>query len=288
MGINAYFLSMNPEANAHDQWDAGFILDILELIDADITDVVELEKQDRAVVIIPARHHTGLEAEINKEINKVGNVVLVCLGDEEAEFEVELIEHPNIMVIIQNPHMGRHDNYNKLGTGYPQHMREHLPEKIHKDLNVYFSGQITHIRRRELADVLIAYEDQDKSTRLVRTKGFTQGEAPRDYYSYMTSAKIAPAPSGAVIPDSFRLFEALECMAVPIADEVSPTKAMPGYWDWLFGDITPLPKITEWDRIFGLIPELLDEWPHNMHKITAWYIWYKRNFALKVMEQLNA
>jgi len=286
--MNAYILSLNEKANLADQWDFGFLKDFLDDNEFDITHVSKLPKTERAIVAIPARHHAGLEIDVLIQLNNIDNVVLFLMGDEEADFDVEAIKHDSISIWVQNPHMGKHDNYNKLGTGYPQHMKHHLPQEIKKTLNVYFSGQITHSRRRELADVLIAYEDQDKSTRLVRTKGFTQGEAPSEYYSYMTSAKIAPAPSGAVIPDSFRLFEALECMAVPIADEVSPTKAMPGYWDWLFGDITPLPKITEWDRIFGLIPELLEEWPHNMHKITAWYIWYKRNFALKVMEQLNA
>jgi len=286
--MNAYILSLNEKANLADQWDFGFLKDFLDDNEFDITHVSKLPKTERAIVAIPARHHAGLEIDVLIQLNNIDNVVLFLMGDEEADFDVEAIKHDSISIWVQNPHMGKHDNYNKLGTGYPQHMKQHLPQEIKKTLNVYFSGQITHIRRRELADVLIAYEDQDKSTRLVRTKGFTQGEAPRDYYSYMASAKIAPAPSGAVIPDSFRLFEALECMAIPIADEVSPTKVMPGYWDWLFGDITPLPKITEWDRIFGLFPELLEEWPHNMHKITAWYIWYKRNFALKVMEQLNA
>ncbi len=287
--MNAYLYSVNQNACVADQWDFGYLKDFLTDNGFDMTILYNhLPKSDKAVVVVPARHNADYVDKINEQLKNIDNVVLFLMGDEEADFDVESIKHDSIHIWVQNPHMGRHDAYNKLGTGYPPHMKQHLPERIDKTLNVYFSGQITHARRRELANVLVAYEDQDKLTRLVRTKGFTQGEAPADYYKHMTSAKIAPAPSGAVIPDSFRLFEALECMAIPVADEVSPTKAMPGYWDWLFGDITPLPKITEWDRVFGLFPELLEEWPHNMHKVTAWYIWYKRNFALKVMEQYNA
>ena len=290
--MKAYLLSLNPEASVADQWDYGFLRDFLEgrmwkpnnWADFDIQRVTELENTPKAVVAIPARHHAGLEDQINTELQKIDNVVLFLLGDEEADFDVEKIDHPSIHIWVQNPHPDKHDKYHKLGTGYPPHMK---PEFIEKTVDVFFSGQITHRRRLELWDILTYIDtDSDINIRSIRTKGFTQGLTHDDYFKEMNQAKIVPCPSGAVVPDSFRFFEALECMCIPVADEVNPSGTITQYWDWLLG-ANELYKITSWERLYGLIPEILEDYPNNLHKQTAWWINYKREFAYKVMEQLH-
>lgn len=288
--MKAYLLSLVDSANIADQWDYGFLKDFLEDNGFDIQECSELTPDETAIVVVPARHHKGLELKLDYELSKILHVVLFLMGDEEAEFDVDKIQHPSIHIWVQNPHMGKHDKYHKLGTGQPQHTRDILKAivtPINKGLDIYFAGQVTHKRRTELTDVLVDMELTNKNIRVVRTKGFTQGETPLDYTMSMVSAKIAPAPSGAVIPDSFRLFEALECMAIPIADQKTASGEVMEYWDWLFAEAVPFPKIVDWDRLFGLVPELLEEWPHNMHKQTAWWIKYKRDFKLEVMGQLN-
>lgn len=283
----AFLLSLNPDANISEQWDFGFLKDFLEGEFFEIKNVDTLPKTNAALVVIPARHHKGLEHLVNEELKKIERVVLFLMGDEEADFEVEAINHPDVKIWVQNPHMGRHDKYNKLGTGYPQHMKVNLPKYIAKTNDIFFAGQVTHPRRRELVDILIDMYATGGNVKVVKTAGFTQGEAPSEYYKHLTEAKIAPAPSGAVVPDSFRLFEALECMALVVADQKTPDGTVMEYWDWLFGEETPLPKVVEWDRLFGLADELLEDWPQNMFRQTAWWLQYKRNFRLRVIEQLE-
>jgi hypothetical protein len=289
--MNAYFLSLNPKANALDQWDSGLLIGILNDLEATIHDVTTLPSEDKAIVVIPARHHAELSTQVNKQLAKIKHVILFLMGDEEADYPVEKISHTSIHIWVQNPHIGRHDDYNKLGTGYPKHMNDFIPETLpEKSLNVFFAGQVTHQRREELAEVLTAwktgnFKDSNETTHLLYSEGFTQGESHQDYYEHMLSSKLAPCPSGAVIPDSFRLFEALECMTIPIADERTPDGTIMEYWDWLFDEATPFPHVTNWDRLFGLIPELIEDYPRNIHQITAWYIKYKRNFKLQLLEQ---
>lgn len=283
--MNAYFLSLN-ESNVLDQWDSGLLLGILNDLEATIHDVKTLPKEDKAIVVIPARHHANLSTQINKELAKIKHVVLFLMGDEEADYPVEKISHNSIHIWVQNPHVGRHDQYNKLGTGYPKHMKDYI-KSSEKTTDVFFAGQVTHQRRTELAEVLNSLESERPKvkTRFLFSEGFTQGEPHKDYYEHMLDSKIAPCPSGAVIPDSFRLFEALECMTIPIADERTPDGTVMEYWDWLFNEATPFPHITNWDRLFGLVPELLEDYPRNIHQITAWYIKYKRDFKYKLLEQ---
>lgn len=280
--MNAYALKLNPDANLLKQWDFGLVKDLL---DCEIIEVTELPKIERAVVCIAARHHKGLELDINAELRHAKRVVLFLCGDEEADFNIELIDHPNIEIWVQNAHPDKHQEYNRIGTGYPQHMKASLPEQQQKTKTMMFAGQMTHKRRNELVNILRDMRLDDSSILCQATRGFTQGDEPKVYYNNLSQAKIAPAPSGAVVPDSFRLFEALECMAIPIADEVSPHKTYQGYWDFIFNEVTPFPKITEWDRLFGLVPELLDDYPRNLHQITAWYIQWKRNTKLKIQAQ---
>lgn len=292
--MKAYILKLNKEANLLEQWDFGLVKDLLDgklwrtpdWEDFNIEEVNKLPKQDKAIVCIAARHHKGYETKINAQIKNISTVVLFLLGDEEAEFDTDKIDHKNISIWVQNAHPDKHNNYNKLGTGYPQRMKDNLPKYTEKDIELFFSGQITHDRRTELIEAL---ETIDLGQSIVnQTNGFTAGLEAPEYYLDMAKAIICPAPSGAVIPDSFRLFEALECMAIPIADQKTAGGDVLEYWDWLFNEITPFPKINNWFAIKDIIQDILLYYPYNIHKQTEWWIKWKRSFVYKVMEQLNA
>lgn len=288
--MRAYFLSLKPQTPCNDYWDYGMMTDLIKgklwrpsgFPDIDIVECSELPKDDTAIVVIPARHHADMVTEINNQINRINHVVLFLMGDEEAEFPVEKISHPSIRIWVQNPHPGRHDSYRKLGTGYPGQIHNYIGE-YDKDVDIFFAGQITHQRRAELVESTQGMTN----IRLIPTKGFTQGVGHSEYYEYMQRAKIAPAPSGAVIPDSFRLFEALECGALVIADERTPNGEVVHYWDWLFEAPTPFPHVTNWDRLPTLSKEMLEDYPDNLHKQTAWWIKYKRQLSYWLLEDLH-
>lgn len=286
--MTAYLLSLNPEASVADQWDFGLLKDILESIGCEFKPVDKLPKTDKTVVAVPARHHAGLEEKLVKEFKSVDNLVLFLLGDEEAELDIESLGVDPQKTWVQNPHPGKHDAYNKLGTGYPPHMAQHLPSEIpDKDLDLFFSGQLTHKRRLEMWDNLQEFETRGGTCYLNATTGFTRGVSPKDFYNYLVRAKLAPAPSGAVIPDSFRLFEALECMCVVVADDQNSQGTIKNYWNWLFETETPFYKINNTDEWVSRFNMALDEYPANLHKQTAWWIKYKRDLAQRVKELLN-
>lgn len=286
--MNAYYLSLKPEIPPNDYWAYGFLNDTLESLELDTKEVSELPEEDAAIVVIPGEYHAELVNDMNNQLARINHVVLFVMADEEAKFPVEEVTHPSIHIWVQYPVPGRHDAYNKLGTGYPQQSKEYLKNTPVKDLDLFFSGQLVHQRRYDLNEVLLHIEsNQNYEMKFEFTAGFTQGMPHDQYYSNLSSAKLAPAPAGTITPDSFRLFEALESMAIPIADEVSPSGHITRYWDWLFGEETPFPKITDWERLYGLIPELLEDWPANVHRQTAWWIKYKRDFGRKLIEQLK-
>lgn len=277
-----YYLSLRDETPCSGYWDMG----ILDCLDYTRSDVRSLPRCDKAIIILPARHHAGLETQVNGELRKIKKVVLFLMGDEEASFDVSLIKHGDISIWVQNPHRGVHDQYNKIGTGYPPQSSSILPTVSHKKINtIFFSGQVTHQRREELKRVL---DGMSKGVEAHYSEGFTQGLDHETYYKGMANAFIAPAPSGAVIPDSFRLFEALQSMAIPVADEKCANgEVMSGYWDWMFGEAVPFPTVVDWDRLTSLSDELIANYPSNIHQITSWWLRWKYNFRHKVREQLD-
>lgn len=295
--MNVYYLSLKPDIPANDYWAYGFLNDFIKgdmwqppsFKGFTMHEVSELLEEYQALVVIPGEYHADMVQEINEEINKIQHVILFIMADEEANFPVDAIDHPSIHIWVQYPYPGKHDQYNKLGTGYPPQSQEILPTlRPDKLVDIFFSGQIVHKRRQELVAGLREWQAQGNTAAIIETKGFTQGIEPKEYYKLLTSAQIAPAPAGTVTPDSFRAFEALESMCILMADERDAYGKIDAYWDWLFDDECPFYKTKEWDNLVGWAHEAKKNWPNNVHKQTAWWIKKKRDFAYKVMEQLNA
>jgi|694.fasta_scaffold00124_133 hypothetical protein len=281
--IKAYLYSFNEEDCAADKWDYGLLKEIFDKYEIEQIKVNSLPNTDRAFVVIPGPQNLGYEEHINKELQKIKRVVLFFTGDEEVRFKLDKINHPNIEIWLQTPHK-QHQNYNKLPLGVPQHFKKFLPEYGPKKYNVYFGGQITHSRRKELAKAM-----QTIPNALFKpTEGFAQGDHPKDYYSNLASTKIAPAPSGAVVIDSFRFYEAIEMLCFPVADSLDPKGNSIKYYDFIYDDITPIKTVDNWFLLKNLIPQILDNYPNNMHKVVCWWIKYKRDLGIKIMRQVNA
>jgi hypothetical protein len=171
-----------------------------------------------------------------------------------------------------------------MPIGVPQHLKDNAPEYKEKEYDVYFGGQITHSRRKELALVMPIL----KNSLYGPTKGFSLGDKPKDYYAKLSSAKIAPCPSGAAVIDTFRFFESIELLTLPIADKLDPSMKETKFYMKMFGPEFPVQSVDNWNNIEKLLPELLDNYPNNMHRVVGWWIKYKRDLGIKIMEQLNA
>jgi hypothetical protein len=279
----AYLYSHDGQDYANDKWDYGLIKEIFDKHKVDQIRVTEIPKSDKAFVVIPGPQTAGNEELLSNELNKLSRVVLFINGDENARFDVSKIKHSNIEIWIQYPHE-KHGKYNKMPIGVPQHLKENLPSYKTKDYDVYFGGQITHQRRKELAGVM----PKLKNSLYGPTNGFSQGDKPKDYYSKLASAKIAPCPSGAAVIDTFRFFESIELLTLPIADTIDPKGVQTDFYKKMFGIYVPFKEISNWNEIEKLVPRLLDHYPNNMHQVVCWWIKQKRDLGIKIMRQINA
>ncbi|MFJ1459744.1 hypothetical protein [Nocardia sp. N2S4-5] len=229
---------------------------------------------DGIILVVPGRYWHDRTAEISAAINRYDWVLAVRTGDEEALLDISTVEHPNIRWWVQTPRGAEDFGATRyLPLGYPPHFNE-LPA-TKKRLNVFLSAQDTHHRRHE---AFAALDRVDRGKVIVRTEGFTKGWAPEQYAHLMSIAKVAPAPAGAVCPESFRVYEALEAHAVPIADDVSPVYDSRGYWSTLFPD-APFPTLTRYSDLPGYIDDVLADYPRSANRVAAWWIRQKRRMA---------
>lgn len=278
-----YLYSFNEKDCASDKWDYGLLKETFDKNYIEQIKVSELPIVDRGFVVIPGPQNLGHEDYISKELSKISRVVLFITGDEEGRFDIDKIVHPNIEIWIQYPHL-KHEKYNKLPIGVPQHLSENLPSCPIKEYDLFFAGQVTHSRRSQLAEIIQTIPNAVFKP----TAGFAKGDKPRDYYRALSRSRIAPAPSGAVVIDSFRFFEAIEMLCLPISDNIDPTGNYIEFYKYLFGTKIPVDGINNWKDIKMLLPGILKEYPQNMHKVVAWWIKYKRDLSIKIMEQINA
>ena len=280
--IIAYSLSDFADGYASEKWDFGLLHDTFARNSITVKDVKTLPRCDRAFVIVPGFEWSSHMDDLNRQLKKIKRVVLFITADEVGVMDVDKIQHPNIEIWVQYPYQ-KHRAYNLMPVGSPSQIHDLIPKEIIKDKTLFFSGQNTHPRRNQLISAIEKMDDSLYNA----TAGFTQGYPAKDYYAEMTKARIVPAPAGAASIDTFRFYEGLESLAIPIADEVSRRGDAYGFWDLVFNEI-PVPKANDWEKdLESIVKHLLGDYNKYMHRAVSWWIKYKRDFSLKVMEQIN-
>ena len=276
--MKLYLYSVEDDSAAH-KWDYGLLKEFCERKKIEQIRVNSLPQEEKAFVAIPAPSNAGHEEQISNELNKINKVTLFVMGDEAATFNVDKINHPHISIWIQYPH-DRHQQYNKFPQGVPQHFKNHLPQYQNKQNDLYFSGQINHNRRTELASILPTIPNSMYNF----TEGFTKGDDPITYYNNMIKAKFVPCPSGIVVLDSFRFYEALELLCYPILDMKDPTGIQPRYFERLFDHSMPIVATDSWYNLQSIMINLDNDYYSNLHRVVCWWIKYKRDLFNKIME----
>ena len=171
-----------------------------------------------------------------------------------------------------------------MALGVPQHLSNNLPQYQDKSYDVFFSGQITHQRRQELATVMPEIPNSFYNP----TTGFAEGLSPKRYYDKMFLSKIVPCPSGAMVIDSFRFYEAIEMLCLPIGDKLDSKMQRTDFFNFLFQGEHSIKTVDNWNLFPNMVPELLNNYISEMHQVVCWWIKYKRDLFNELMRQINA
>lgn len=238
-----------------------------------------------AIIVVPARHHCSPEdvETINLTASAYESVLLILCGDEEGRFPWKDIKHDNIRFWVQMPDPKHYADMadfgfffgNGWGAATPELITEGWPEMDSKDTLWSFSGQVTNSRRKQAANGL-----QKASTRVAGsfrpTQGFAQGLPSAEYARELAHSWVVPCPSGPCSVDTFRVYEALEAGCIPLVDTQTP-RGETNYWDFVYGN-NPLPKVSDWGDVGGLIEVLLARRCRIAAECSAW--WQKQKSVM--------
>lgn len=274
-----YWLAIRPENPPKGYWDHGLIQHILDKFKYEHSETNSLPVgEGGGIVVIPARNQASDIEAINAELAKLTWCVVILTGDEESVFPFEQLSHPNMRIWVMSPQQGRHDSVSfKIGSGFRYEQPEIMREigLCDRELDWFFSGQITHPIREQMAVQLRGMSGGV----LFEQQGFGQGLTHREYLEYMARAKFVPCPSGPVSPDNFRLYEALEAGCIPIADGGD-------YWPYLFGEPVPFPIVSSWDVLPELLETLKANYQETASKVFAWWQRYKRRMTNELYDDI--
>lgn len=237
------------------------------------------------VVVFAAGGQSEHLPALNRFIKQFESVVLVLTSDEHGSFPWHNIQHKDLKLWVQSGRPDRHRaaNIRFFPLGCPE-LKEVDTFQGSQDrfIDVGFWGQVTHLQRERMEQ---AFPDK-----VFATDGFMEGLDHGTYMTNLARTKVALAPSGPQTPESFRLWEALECGAVPIVDQ-GPLpdelgRAVAGYprgfWDMLLGYNPPFPVVDDWAQAPGLAEAILTEYPIANNEVFAWYQRYKRDLRIQM------
>lgn len=300
MLVPVWWVTWEPETLSRHYWDQAVLEGILSgcawqvpdafpfvHIDAPqgVTEVAP-DLREGAVVVVPGRHNAKHIDKLNRMLCELPWVLLIITGDEEGIFRLSDVQHPNMVAwhMTGRPQIDEGAR-RKLGSGYPPGLPSFLDSDAQpaRDLDWFFAGQVTHQRRHDLIDAL----DRMYGGQYHTSEGFTEGLPQVDYWSRLRRAKVAPCPSGPASPDSFRLYEALECGCLPVADGQTPNHDADGYWNAIFPAGVPFPIVDDWSELPARMEGWLAEWPANANKVSAWWADYKRELAWSLMTTID-
>lgn len=300
--IDLVYQSYDPAIPADDYWDLGTINRLLagKLWSAvalpefkRLQDIGEIK--EGGVIVFPARRQVQYAKQLRRDLERLKWAVVILVGDEANEFPAQQIALPHVKLWIMSAHPDRHvDGARKIGSGVPPIGYEVLPqyqqESYERPTDYFFSGQLTHERRQLLKKELDVFDEFSFNHHLQGvihySEGFTQGIEPARYFQEMAKAKTALCPSGAINPESFRLFEALESGCIPILDSYSPEYKEDNFWIWFFDEQPPFPIYTKPEQTRGYIEDSVKQFPALSNKIFAWWQRKKRDMSYWLVDDI--
>lgn len=297
--VDVIWLSLHEGIHSRGPWDTGLLEELFanqlwptgfEYRHHEVAEIPD--GIDKAIVVLPARHHADDVEELNRQLAKLTAVVMMLMGDEEAIFPWKKLAHPNLRMWVQIPNPEVHRELygwaTFIGDGYRQDTDEILRgfRGAARDFPWSFSGQVTHSRRLQAVDGLMGSLRAYPTATLQRTDGFTKGWARDVYLSVLRRTQVAPCPGGPCTPDTFRFFEALEAGCVPLADAQAGNGSGFNYW-WMLGG-PPVPVIEDWSTVQATLELALAEWPRNANRCSAWWTEHKCSRAMALTDDLTA
>ncbi len=280
--IDVIWPSFDAATSFQGSWDMDFLNDVFDSLGAHHHKAFKDSIEGAVFVVIPGQHHYERMDWLNEHLAKHPGVVLCVVGDEESLFDLSRVKHPNIKIWTQSRATSVKDQVSgHLPWGYTREARVHRTRTPYKALDWCFSGQVTHDRRKQCVANLAGIPNGI----LNATPGFSLGYPRDQYHELLSQSRVAVCPAGAITPDSFRIWEALEARCIPIVDAVSPIPQrcdVTNWWPTILDQQPSFPIVHDWRDLPTIMKRLLVDWELNEAKMHDWWNDYQSVLAWKL------
>ncbi len=290
-------LHMDEGIDVTKHWDCLHLFDAMADVGVDVYQGPSWPfPRPPACVVIAGQHHTSADdvRRIQAAVTYYGlgdlskRLPVIVTSDEGSVFPWSEVHNSNVQWWISTPRKGPHGTMPEgtrfFGEGPGPVPANGWPSSTNRPIDLSFRGQATHPRRHECVQALrdLRLTRKDLRVEVTATDGFMQG-GPRDaYLTDLALSKIVCCPSGPVTADSFRLYEAIECGALPIIERRSGDGQDHGVWDLMYphGDRRiPCPIIGDWRDVHHIVDEYANDPARLAAKVDQCQLWWQERKA---------
>lgn len=223
--------------------------------------------------IIPLRNYL--------ESIPVGIVILT--SEEDSFFDWKKAIPPHLKIWTQYYSPNKSEIKERLLLGPPSRLKDykinkHLPKKYLWS----FVGQVQNPFRQACVDVLKTLPDGFIHVAEMFGGVGDTGMEYQEYLDIMCQSEFVICPAGSMCVDSFRLYEAMECGAIPITDVRAPRDHSDfNYWKEVFPE-NCLITTKDWSRLPDALKMGMLMYPSNI-----WWDMYKLDLQNKLLHAAN-
>ena len=256
--------------NYHFKNSYPWILNLLSEIQIELINNLENLNINEDIIVVD-NNIGGKESFYFDLSNKVKKIYLIHLGDEGGSEKRELVyslcEHVWRTFCLSN--FINKKNISCIPIGYKSSAPRKILKINERKYTWNFMGT-THGSSRY--DLLNKHKDlKPHFTNLTAEFAGKNSLSTSEYYDIMNKSIFTLVPHGYFHPETYRLYESLECGSIPIVEN-------PHNFFFFFLLNNPIPKINNWEEFFDLIKNLIkkkDELNNLSNKINSWWITYK-------------
>lgn len=254
-------------------WDHGLLASIF---DADPRFVQhntpERQVFDEAIIIMgKPKDLTGVRDHLNKF--KKGLIILT--SDEDSMWDWKSVIPEHFKVWTQYYYKNKSEIKERLLLGFPTRLKDVVIDKTQeRKYFCSFVGQVQNPHRQKCVEAL--KQIPNNFIKIADGFGGVNGLEYQEYINILCQSKVVFCPSGSMCTDSFRVYEALECGALPIVEPRSPRDDENfDYWKEVGAPIFPC--VHDWDNMPFILKDTesikqrtkdcLEWWAGYKHKV---------------------
>lgn len=266
-------------------WDHGVLMEIFDkhpnvFHQWNGKEWINLKKYKNAIVIISGNNTNASLRDYLLDLDAGSIVILTSEEDAYFNWQYAIPDHLDLWTQYYSP-LSKQGIKTRLLLGPPSRIKDykinsHLPKKYLWS----FVGQVQNPFRQECVQVL-----KQLPKGFIQEVEFFGGEGKngmeyQQYLDIMCQSEYVICPAGSMCVDSFRLYEAMECGAIPITDRRAPRDPEGfNYWHSVYIK-NRIITLTSWTQLPVILRDV--RYP-DYYKSNDWWSGYKADLEQKLL-----